>query len=395
MTGDPHRETPREKRSSPLSRALRKILGFGAFVSALGLTAVLGAGALNAEGAEGVEDAATAAETVRRAPLVETVLSEARPFPAALKLRGVTEASRKVTVSAQTAGVVISEPRRKGARLAKGDTLCEIEPGDRVARLNEAKARLKEAVAVAKASSELGKKGFSAETTRARDQAALEAARAQVAAMELDMARTRMTAPFDGWLETDTAELGSLLSLGSACATLIALDPIRFVGFAAENEIGKVRLRQPVETRLIDGRRIPAQVSFVARAADARTRTFRVEAQAPNPSTADGMVRDGATATLFIAFGERPAHKAPRAALMLDDEGAIGVMLAEDGRARFQAVELLADEADGVWIAGPPARTEIVTTGQYYVADGAAIRTQRRSAQDDAPDETQPAETAP
>ena len=311
-----------------------------------------------------------------KAPLVEILSSTATAYPRSLRLRGVTEAARKVVISAQTAGLVVSEPRRKGERIEKGATLCEVETGDRAAKLAEAKARLLEAEAVAKASTELGKKGFSAETTRARDQAALEAARAVVAAMELDVARTRMVAPFDGWLETDTAELGALLSVGAPCATLLSLNPIRLVGFAAEDDVGALEIGQAVDGVLKDGRRVEATINFVARAADPETRTFRVEAAASNPETAEsGVLRDGATVLLEIKLGERPAHKTPRTALMINDEGRVGVMLAENGVARFQPVEILSDNADGLWLSGPPEEAQIVVTGQYFISDGAPVRT--------------------
>ncbi|MEM9725660.1 MAG: efflux RND transporter periplasmic adaptor subunit [Pseudomonadota bacterium] len=342
---------------------------------------VLGASAMGISAS--AQDAAAVGGRAPATPLVETMVSTAQDFPAVLKLRGVSEAARRVTVSAQTAGLVMSEPRRKGAYIRKGEALCTIEPGERPAQLAEAQARLLEAEAVAKASEQLGKRGFSAETTRAADRAALAAAQTAVAAIELDIRRTQMTAPFDGWLETDTAELGSLLSLGTPCATLYTLDPIHFVGFAAESEIGKVRMNQRVTAHLVDGRRIAARVSFVARAADARTRTFRVEATAPNSlDTPGGPVRDGATATMHIAHGARRAHLTPRTALMLDAAGRLGVMLAENGTARFQPVTVLGEAEGGAWIDGPPEQAEIIVTGQYYVSDGAPVRTAPRETPD-------------
>ena len=351
-------------------------VGFGMTLTRA-CTATLAAGLIASLPATLTGAAAQAAPSeARKAPLVETISSTAVPHANALSLRGVTEAARKVTISAQTSGLVVSEPRRKGEHIKKGELLCEIERADRDAKLAEAKARLIEAEAVAKASTELGKKGFSAETTRARDKAALEAARAVVTAMELDLARTRMAAPFDGWLETDTAELGALLTQGASCASLLTLDPIRLVGFAAEGDVGKIKVGQTAHATLAGGRRIDATISFVARAADSATRTFRIEASAPNTEDGPhGVVRDGATAILEIEVGERPGHKTPRSALMIDDQGRLGVMLAEDGKARFQTVEILADGADGLWIAGPPEQAEIVVTGQYYLSDGVAVRT--------------------
>lgn len=356
-------------RSATTSLKLARPLAAGAACLAVVLGVVYYA-------SSGSSPAQAAPKAESKAPLVETLSSKAVPFPRTLRLRGVTEASRNVVISAQTAGLIVSEPRRKGERITKGATLCEVETADRVARLSEAKARLVEAEAVAKASTELGKKGFSAETTRARDRAALEAARAVVTAMELDLERTRMIAPFDGWLETDTAELGALLSIGAPCATLLSLDPIRLVGFAAEEAVGALRIGQPVEGVLKDGRRVPATISFVARAADADTRTFRVEASATNSESAEGgVLREGATVLLEIKLGERPAHKTPRVALMIDDEGRVGVMLAENDAARFQPVEILSDNADGLWISGPPREAKIVVTGQYFLSDGAPVRT--------------------
>lgn len=363
------------QRRIPLSRA--------ALIAAAGGAALL-LYAFAPSSAENAVEGGSAKTSGREAPLVETVISRAEPYQRFLRLRGRSEAARKVEISAQTAGLVVSPPRLKGERIAKGEPLCEIEQADREARLAEAKARLVEAEAVAKASAELSKKGFSAETTFARDQAALQAAKTAVAAIELDIRRTRMTAPFDGWLETDTAELGALLSVGDPCATLLALDPIRFVGFAAETDVGALRLGLPARAKLVDGRTVDAKVSFIARAADERTRTFRVEATAPNPENAtqsgsSGVVREGATATIFIALGEQPAHRAPRSALMLNDEGRLGVMLAEDGRARFQPTEILSDGADGVWFTGPPERAEIVVTGQYVLSDGSPLKTALRN----------------
>lgn len=312
------------------------------------------------------------------APHVETVESVASPYGVTLRLRGVTEAARRVTVEAETEGLVVSDPLRKGAVVEAGALLCEIEPGERPARLAEAKARLAEAEAAAAASASLARKGFSAELTRARDVAALESAKAAVTLAELDIARTRIAAPFAGRLETDAAELGARLGLGQPCATVIALDPIHFVGFASEAEVGAIALGQKVRATLVDGRSIESAISFVGQSADARTRTFRVEATAANPSDRPGgAVRDGASARLEISTGVATAHRVPRSAILLSDAGEIGVMLVVDGAARFQTATVVSDKSGYVVIVGPPERAEVIVAGQYYVSDGASVRATR------------------
>ncbi|MEL6979197.1 MAG: efflux RND transporter periplasmic adaptor subunit [Pseudomonadota bacterium] len=358
-------------------------MGLGAAVGIAALvglaSASLSKGGSAAAAQEGAE-AQAEAEAQRRAPLVETTLSRAAPFAVTLRLRGVTEAARRVDVAAETEGRIVSEPLRKGASVAAGALLCEIEAADRPSRLAEAKARLLEAEAAAAASAALAQKGFSAELTRARDAAALEAAKAAVALAELSLSRTRIEAPFAGRLETDAAERDSRLGMGEICATVIDLDPIHFVGFASEAEIGALKLGQTVRAVMADGRAVESKISFVGRSADARTRTFRVEATAANPADqAGGPVRDGASVTLTIATGAAAAHRAPRSVLVLNDAGALGVMTAQDGRAKFYEATILSDEGGVVALGGLPETAEIITAGQYYVSDGAALRTERRA----------------
>ncbi|MFV0473034.1 MAG: efflux RND transporter periplasmic adaptor subunit [Pikeienuella sp.] len=316
----------------------------------------------------GLSSAARAADP---APVsVVAMTSKAQPFIDRLILRGRTEADRRIDVMSEITGLVISTPLRKGAVVKAGDVLCQIADGDRAAELNEANARLNEAEQNYTASIQLSKKGFASETRANTMIAELEQARARVLRAELDIARLRIAAPFDGVLESDTAELGALLQNGSICATLIALDPIKLIAYAPERSVDSINVGAEAAARLVTGREIAGRISFVARAADRDTRTYLVEAEAAN---ADLSIRDGMTAEIEVVLEERQAHFAPQTALTLNDEGALGVRTVDDGRARFIPVEVLKDEPGGVWIVGPPPQVDIIVTGQEFVTDGAAL----------------------
>lgn len=329
--------------------------------------------------AQAPEENAEAPERTAAAPTpaVEVVAtrSTARPFQDSLRLSGVAEAARRVSIKAQTEGLVISTPKRKGARIDAGELLCEIESGGREAELRRAEARLAQAAADARASGTLAQRGFSAETTVAEDAADLAAAEAEVAEMRLDIARTRIVAPFAGRLESDSAENGSLLAVGDVCAELIDLDPIKLVGYAPETAVAGLSEGAEVRARLIDGQEVSATLRFIARSANAETRTFRIEAVADN---ADERIRDGATVALSIAQESVVAHRLPHSALTLSDAGALGVRLVEraaDGseQARFASVEVLRDGSDGVWVAGLPTEADVILVGQDFVTDGAPV----------------------
>ena len=344
---------------------------------------------------------------------VVAMTSAERTIAQAVMMRGRTEATRQVDVRAETGGVVISEPLRKGTSVEEGEVLCGIDPGTRLvslagaqaalaeansrlpeaeARLSEAKARLAEANLNLNAASRLAEEGYATESRVVAAEAAAEAARAgvqtaqsqlqgakagvqtaetNVASARKDIERLEIRAPFAGLLESDTAELGSLLQPGGLCATVIQLDPIKLVGFVVETEIDRIRLGAPAAARLATGRETVGQVTFLSRSADPSTRTFRVEATVPNSDLA---IRDGQTAEIAVESGMRKAHLIPQSALTLDDDGELGVRIVTSQRtAGFRPVTVLRDSLDGVFVTGLDETAEIIVVGQEYVTEGVPV----------------------
>ncbi|WP_101068254.1 efflux RND transporter periplasmic adaptor subunit [Roseovarius salinarum] len=274
------------------------------------------------------------------------------------------------------------------------------------ARVEEAKARLEEAKINANAATKLSEEGFASRTRVAGTQAsvrgaeagvvsaeaglesarsnletvaankeaakaAVQSARAAVAAAEKEIERLTITAPFAGLLESDTAEVGSLLQPGSLCATVIQLDPITLVGFVPETAVDRIVLGAPATAQLASGRQVEGEVTFLSRAADPTTRTFRVEVEVPNPDLA---LRDGQTAEIRVSADGKAAHLLPQSALTLNDAGTLGVRLVtENDDARFAPVTLLRDAPTGVWVSGLPERADVIVIGQEYVTDGVRV----------------------
>jgi multidrug efflux system membrane fusion protein len=285
-------------------------------------------------------------------------------------LRGRTEAARRVEVRAETTGLVVSDPLRRGARVAAGDLLCANDPGPRPAQLAEAAARLAEAEANNPASERLAERGYTAETTAIANRASLQAAQAMIDQARREIERLQIHAPFGGLLESDTAELGTLLQPGSECATVIALDPIKLIGFVPETAVDKVKVDAPVGARLLTGQEVAGRVTFVSRSADPDTRTFLVEAEVPN---ADLSIRGGITAEIRVALEGTSAHLVPQSALTLDDAGRLGLRAVVDDTARFMPVEVVRDAVDGVWVTGLPESLDVIVVGQDFVTDGQPV----------------------
>ena len=308
---------------------------------------------------------------------VVAVTSTARRVENALTLSGRTEAARNVDVMAETTGLVISEPLRRGAVVSRGDVLCRLDPGTREATLAEAKARLLEAQANNRATSQLAERGFAAETAAIGQRATLQSAEAAVEQAEKELERLTMHAPFDGILESDTAEIGSLLQPGSPCATVLSLDPIKLVAYVPEQSVGRIALDSEAAARLITGEEVAGRITFVARSADPLTRTFRVEVEVANR---DLSIRDGLTAEIAVGLDGETAHLLPQSVLTLDDAGRLGIRAAVEGRAQFLPVEVIRDDPEGIWLAGLPETLDVIVVGQDFVQDGRAIDVTYREA---------------
>ena len=332
------------------------------------------AGVAPEEAVETAEDLPPAPEERRVSVVVQRV--EERELESAVVLRGRTEAARQVEVRSETSGLVVSEPLPRGSTVQAGDVMCELDPGTRRATLTEAEARLAEAEINYTAATRLSEGGFAAQTRVAAADAARRSAEAAVETARTELARLQIRAPFDGLLETDTAERGSLLSPGGLCGTVMRLDPILLVAFAAEAQIDQLESGAVAGARLSNGVEVMGRVTFLARSADPATRTFRVEVTVPNP---DQRIRDGMSADLMVAASANRGHLVPGSALTLDDAGQLGLRLIdEDSRTFFAPVRVLRDTVEGFWVSGLPEQADIVVVGHEFVTDGIVVNAVRR-----------------
>ncbi len=311
-------------------------------------------------------------ETMVRSDAVSVVAqhSVAQEVQSGIILRGRTEAARRVDVRAQTSGLVISEPLRKGASVDEGQLLCSLDPGIRSAQLAEAKARLADAEVSAANAADLAARGFGPETAVVSREAGLQSAQAGVLQIEQEISRLEIRAPFAGILETDSAELGSLMQPGGLCATIIDLNTVKLVGFATEIDINKIELGAFAGADLVSGKRVLGTVTFLSRSSDPVTRTFRVEITVDN---ADLSIRDGETAEIGIALEGEKGHLLPQHVLTLDTNGTLGVRVSDNGIARFMPVTVLRDSAEGIWLAGLPDTVDVITVGLEFTIDGSKI----------------------
>ena len=314
-------------------------------------------------------------------------------------LRGQTEAFKSVQVKAETSGSVISQPIRKGTFVKNGELLCELEVGTKSDVLSEAKVALALSldeldasihqyelrVQAAERQKSLLKRGVgteaaveaaelsasSAETQSLSKRQAVANVEARINRATTELNNTKIIAPFDGLLESDTAEYGDFMQTGAPCGTLLALNPIKLIGYATETQVSKIEVNTTAGARLISGDTVSGTVSFISRSADPTTRTFLVETTVPNENYE---IREGSTADIYISLSGAKGHLLPQSSLTLNSSGVLGVRIALNDKAKFIPINIIRDSEEGVLVTGLPDRVDVIIVGQEYVTDNSNIK---------------------
>jgi len=327
---------------------------------------------------------ALAAENAAASRIVRIKTFNIQPMDLKVTLRGYTQARATLAAVTQTSDIVKSVAVHEGQRIAAGDLICSLDNGTRQASVDQAAAALKQAeAALIKAQADyntnaaLREKGLvsenSAEGFAANLRAAesgVEAAQVALRNREKEFGNTHIYAALAGVVQGPIVEVGTLLNVGGACAHIIQLDPMVFIGAVPQSKITFVKLGLKAEITTITKQIAQGEVSFVAVSSDPATRTFELEIEFANP---DGAIFDGLTAQATVQMGNIPAHLLPQSVLTLDSDGVLGAKVAENGKVVFYPLEILGDTRDGIWVSGLPLRVDIIVVGQEYVSHGQDI----------------------
>jgi len=288
-----------------------------------------------------------------------------------LTVRGRTQNKRSVVVQSQINGLVVNRPVERGNRVTEGDLLCQISVEDRQAKLKESQASAEQAKIEYEGALKLAKQGLQSETSIAQSKAKLAASEARLKESELELARLNIVAPFDGVVEKVEMEIGQYVTPGSACITLVDLNPMLLIGQVAENELLFIKPGQLATATLPKGVQVSGKVTFIAKTAEQGTRTYSVEVNVDN---SDLTIPSGVTAQIAIPVEALKAQKISPALLVLSDTGQMGVRaINADDIVVFHEVNIIKDEADGVWVTGLPDVARVIVVGQQLVVAGETV----------------------
>ena len=348
-----------------------------AIAIAIALLAWLGSGQLNQEAV--VYDESIAQRNIQERSLlndqaptqVRVVRSQAQTKTRVASVRGKTENKRTVQVRTELQGRIVKRGVERGQSVAAGDLLCALAIEDRLAALVESQQQLAQARIDFDGAKRLKAKGYNSESAIAAARARLASTQAELTRRELTLQKTRVTAPFAGFVEDVHLEVGDFATPGAPCVTLVDQNPMLLVGRVSERVVQSVKPGMAA-TGIIAGREsVSGPITFVGQQDDPTTRTYAIEIELNNE---DGLIRSGLTTEIRIPVAETLAHKVSPALFSLDDRGGYGIKVVNDDNiVEFYTVSVVSEDADGVWVQGLPNAANVITVGQELVVNGERV----------------------
>ncbi len=205
-------------------------------------------------------------------------------------------------------------------------------------------------------------------TTRAK----LEQAEASLAFTKDRLKKSMLRSPCNGIIAFRDVEAGEVIPAGTPLTEVIELEPMKIKISLGEKDIHILRKqgRFPFTVDAVPGKEFFCRLSFLSPTADPVTRSFPVELVAidPDPGMADGMT----VRVKFPIVGGTKAIKLPSAWLS-EEDGNIGVYIAEDGKALFRKVTLGAYYDNRVEILEGLGDKDLVITNPAGLKSGEAV----------------------
>ena len=349
--------------------------------------------------------------TRKSAALVDTVAVQRRSHRPELAVLGRVEAAQDIVLSPRVSGqvIAISDSFEPGGVVEAGQMLLRIDPADFETELRVRESALRQARAELEI--EQGRRSVARQEYELLDReitdanralvlrepqlesrrAEIESAEASVRRAQLDLERTRITAPFDAQVIHRTANVGSQVAPGEEIARLVGTNeywvvatvPMRqlpMLRFAEDNGTGS-RVRISNDDRWGEGVYREGRLLRLIGTVDEQTRLARVLVSVPDP-----LGRESEVPRLILGtFVDTRIEANPIDNVVRVDRDYIRerdtVWVLRDGELDIRDADIVFRDAEHAYVRGGlDDGDEVVTTTLATVSEGVPLRRRNNAA---------------
>lgn len=338
----------------------RSLLSFAAIAAAVSLSACGGAQQQQSQGGG-------APVTVR-----SVVLAPAE-WQDSVQALGTARANESVTITAKVSESVQKVNFDSGDYVEAGQVLVDLTGQVQLAGLEEARAAFKEAEQQLRRGEELAAKNLIPGSQLDTQRATRDAARARMDQVRAQLSDRVITAPFDGVLGLRQVSPGSLVTPGTAIATLDDVSIIKLDFSVPETLIAALAPGQAVTalSAAFPGETFEGVLRTIDSRVDPVTRSVMARAELPNP---ERKLRPGMLLTVDVRRAPRQALALPELALLQVGRNSFVFRVGADGSVAQVPVKAGARERGRVEILeGLAAGDRVVVEGTGKLRPGAKV----------------------
>ncbi len=289
-------------------------------------------------------------------------------------------AGESVVLRPEIVGRVSSIRFEEGQKVKAGDVLIELNAEEQRSAYAQSQASLKLEEESFKRIRDVRARNLVSQQQYDESLARLENATALLERDRVRLAKTQLSAPFDGILGLRQVSLGDYVSPGQALVNLESVDPIKLDFKLAEKYASKLVKGLKLEVRVDawPGRVFRGEIQAVDPRLDEATRTVKVRARLSNPDLA---LKPGMFANIVLDLGHlRDALFVPEQAVQAKGSTAM-VFRVIDGKAVVTPVKTgerrtgFVEITDGIKEGDP-----IVIDGQIKLRDGMPVMPMNKGA---------------
>ena len=297
-------------------------------------------------------------------------------FSDRIDVLGVAKGRQSVTLSSASQQLVARVLFRPGQYVRRGQVLVELQASEQDANLLSTRARANQALRDYQRWNELARRGVAPQATADQYQAALETARADLAAAQARRSDRIVRAPFSGRVGLSDIAPGALINPGAPIVTLDDTSVIRVDFEVPDRYLAAIHPGDAIVARAdaYPGIQAEGRIALLDSRIDERTRALTARAEFPNPG---GQFLPGMLMRVGVIQAQRTGVSVPESAVQFDGDQAFvfGVQRGERGLRAVRRLVVIGVTQDGaVEIrSGLAAGDQVVADGLNRLQDGQPV----------------------
>jgi membrane fusion protein (multidrug efflux system) len=305
---------------------------------------------------------------------VESTTVESGALREELASLGTVEATERVSVVSEIDALVEALPFVEGAFVAKGSVLARLRDADLKAQVERAKALRDEARVAYERLARLTEEELLSRQEKDSAAARVAVAEADLRVAEVQLAKTRVLAPFAGLLSRRLVSPGAFLRAGDPIVELAAIDQVKVAFAVPERHLAAFSAGSGIELSSVayPGVSFAGEILLVDPLVDPVTRSARLLARVENPGR---RLRPGMSVEVRATLAVREAAlTVPEEAVFAEGDANYVFLVAADSTVERRAVTLGSRQGGRVEVvAGLAAGDTVVRTGHQKLFPGAKV----------------------